>query len=99
FEVVRVTPVLPDIWLVEGRAYESIRIGDIVAAEVTIAPGIRELLQFQVINTTSYGALLAEMSEGLTGGLVLKGKHYKYRKEFRKAKFLVALPAEGSLAG
>jgi hypothetical protein len=105
FEIADVTPVLLDTWLIQGRAYEDIEVGDRVAADLGIyreirvgdmivvpsekSPNDQEPLFFDVIAATTYGELVPVLDKGHTGGLVVRGPHSAFRRELRRVMFLV----------
>lgn len=92
FEVVDFAPVLPSMWLVQGRAYEEVAVGDTVAAEVATPSKTWELLHFKVIAASFYGVLVPSVNRGHTGGLTIEGPHDQYSRELREVRFLVAPP-------
>ena len=94
FEIELMGPVLPDIWFVQGRAYQDIGSGDTVAIEVLDTSDNRELVPFKVVTASTYGYLLKALDRGLTGGLTIvalatKADMARYDRQIYGAKFLI----------
>ena len=95
FEISNIVPVLPDIWVVQGRAYVEISAGDSVSVEVDDMPDVELLLRFKVVAASTYGYLLQGLSESLTGSLTLVaqgpiGEVQTHTKRIHEAKFLIS---------
>lgn len=74
FEIAGVTPSGEDTWLVEGRAYQDIRTGDRVLFTIAATAESMTILEFDVVDIITYGKYVSELSRGMTGGLLLRGK-------------------------
>ena len=70
FEVVKVQQKSPGSWLVDGRAYSDINLGDSLA---TSSSPYQEL---RVVGIVTYGKNTDMLSTMMTGTLALKGNFY-----------------------
>ncbi len=84
FKVSEVVPIGEDTFLVNGRAYEDVKIGDILFAILaeTVEPRKMEAPQcFKVIAISTYTRQIEELSRMLTGSLTLQGDQGENLKE------------------
>ena len=94
FEISFIAPVLPDIWTVQGRAYEEINTGDTVGIEVLNSSDEKVLAKFMVVAAATYGHLVSGLDEGRTGGItiVAQGSNAdipSYNSQLHGAEFVV----------
>ena len=60
-------------WLVRGRAYEDLKVGDTVAViDESKTPGIKTSFQCIITAISTYGKEVRELNRMLTGELILK---------------------------
>ncbi|CAG0973842.1 hypothetical protein ARNL5_01910 [Anaerolineae bacterium] len=73
FLVVEVQPITTTEWLVRGRAYQDIHIGDVL---FTVNPEntLEAAESFRVISITSYGYTIDTLYGMMTGDLTLHGE-------------------------
>ena len=72
FEIVTVEPV-DGKWLLQGRAWETIRLSDILTAEGS-ATVDDKTDQFIVVAITTYGHVVDELYRMMTGSLTVSGQ-------------------------
>jgi hypothetical protein len=94
FEIAFIAPVLPDIWTVQGRAYEEINTGDTVGIEVLGSSNEKVLARFKVVAAATYGNLVSGLDEGRTGGITIVAQSSKadiptLDSQVHAAKFVV----------
>lgn len=73
FEVAKVTHITGDTWLVEGRAYDTIKLGDTLFLNVEEPNCAVARFPFTVAALSTYGVDVAAFYVMLTGGITLVG--------------------------
>ncbi len=81
FEVGEVRQIENDTWLVRGRVYEDLKVGDVVFADVPGLDGTAEALPFRIIAISTYGFDVDMLYRVMTGDLILCGQHGNRLKE------------------
>ncbi len=81
FAVGEVKHIKDDTWLVRGRAYEDLKIGDVVFADVPGQDGSAEAFPFHIIAISTYGFDVDALYRVMTGDLTLRGQHGDRLKE------------------
>jgi hypothetical protein len=89
FEVAKVTQIKSDEWLVEGRAYKPLKIGDFVSIVWSPDRSDSQDLSYEIIAIYTYDRSVEELSQALTGGLVLRGPR---GEALREASVLCSAP-------
>lgn len=87
FAVEDFLPVGGNTWLVRGRAYEDLKVGDTVAViDESKTPSIKTSFQFIITAISTYGKEVQELNRMLTGELILRGAN---GERLKKAGMLV----------
>ena len=81
FQVMEVEPIDENTWLVRGRNYKDIHIGQILFAylandELTTAP-------FEVVKIRAFGKNLSEISYGYASEIIVTGERGKELKQIK----------------
>ena len=77
FAVERSLPVTENTWLVRGRTYHDLKIGDTVA----VIDGSTAASQFIITAISTYGKEVQKLNRMLTGDLILRGANGDGLKE------------------
>jgi hypothetical protein len=94
FAIEDVLPVDTNAWRVKGRAYEDLKVGDVVTiSEKSQGRTIRELTQYVVDAISTYGKSVDTLNQMLTGELLLRGTN---GEKLKAERMLVALSDFGS---
>lgn len=73
FEVVDVSLFRDDVWLVRGRAWEDVRLGDCLAVGASEANDGTPRPSFEIVGISTYGREIDELNRMMTGNLLLHG--------------------------
>jgi hypothetical protein len=77
FEVATVDQVGndPTLWRIQGRAYEDLKIGNMLYHDVTSSDEEGSHLTFQIVGCHGYGVDLPGLDPGMSGAIVLRGSN------------------------
>lgn len=73
FHVVKVEAISNDKWLVSGRAWEDIHIGDLLIIDCIEPEDKHTISQLKVTGISTYGCDVLELNRMLTGNITLQG--------------------------
>lgn len=76
-------------WLVRGRAYEEIRVGDVVYFCVAMPQADNRSIGFNIVSIRTYGKDTPLLSGMWTGDIVLQGEYGNLIREREKLYMLV----------
>jgi hypothetical protein len=79
FSVVAVSSVGNELWLVQGRAYEMVRVGDILSS--LPQPANEPAMQFKVVSLSTYDRQVDALTPMLTGNMTLAGPNAAILKD------------------
>jgi hypothetical protein len=89
FLVVEVYPIKANTWLVRGRAYEDIQLGDVVFAKQPMPASSEAVNPFRVVAISSYGGELDVLGRMMTGDLTVRGDD---GDQLKSSKMLLRCP-------
>ncbi len=75
FAIDDVSRVENNFWRVDGRAYQDVRVGDIVKPYDDRMARVQAALAYTITAISTYGKDAPELSRGLTGSLIIEGLH------------------------
>jgi hypothetical protein len=73
FRVARIDRIDAGTLSVSGRAYDDLRIGDILSVQGTEPHGAEKRAQFTIARITTYGRGVSTLGRMVTGTLILRG--------------------------
>src|SRR5260221_10918892 len=81
-QVFEIRESLPNknVWLVRGRAYEDLQVGESVFIEGQKTSGNRAYLEFKITSIITYQTELQFLDGGVTGQLTLEGPNEEILK-------------------
>src|SRR5260221_6659299 len=79
FEVVTVISIKDEHWLVQGRALEIIKIGDVMSLSAAAIESID--VQFKILSLSTYGRQTDILFPAMTGDITLVGRNEKMLRE------------------
>ncbi len=80
FHVVKVEAISSDKWLVSGRAWEDIHIGDLLITDYSGPEDQLTRPELKVIGISTYGSEVLELNRMVTGNVTLQGVAGSYLK-------------------
>lgn len=72
FYIARATPIGPGQWSLDGRAYDDIHVGDVLALPAPQENGAGGEVSYEVVEITTYRQRVLTLNKLLTGSIVVR---------------------------